>query len=496
MEFSIAANIDLRKKADLLVVPFWKKKKEAVLAAKEIQLGVDPKHLSLALHDFSASDSELLIVYNTECIEGRVALLNLGEQEHLTTESLRRAYAHITKTCNQKKWTSVNIVLPNLSNLAETAMITGIVEGLLLPNYTFEKHKFDTIKDNPSSLLKKVHFIGKKASKDSLALANKLLIISEGVYFARDLINGNADDINPQHLASIALSIAETHENVKATIFNKKRIEKEKMGLLLAVNRGSHTEPTFIILEYKGSPKAQEHVVMVGKGITYDTGGLNIKTAGMETMKCDMGGAATVLATLAVAAKLKLPVHLTAVVPATENAISSQSYKPGDVYAGYTGKTVEVANTDAEGRLVLADALAYADRNLKPTYLIDFATLTGGVDIALGNETTGFMSNNETLSQLLIQAGNETFERIWRLPLFEEYKKNIKSDVADIKNVGTRSASSIIGGIFLQYFVDKKTPWAHLDIASTAFLNETKRYLPKHATGVGVRLMIDFLQRL
>ena len=377
--------------------------------------------------------------------------------------------------------------------MTEENVLRGLIEGLLLANYSFHKHKHDTIKDDVPSLLKKAALIG--IEKTALELAKRSTVICEGVYFARDLTNTNADEINPQYLAQTAQKMAKSLPNVKATIFDKKRIEKEKMGLLLAVNRGSAIDPAFIILEYKGSPKAKDHTVLIGKGITYDTGGLNIKTSGMETMKADMGGAAVALATLLVAAKLALPIHLTVVIPATDNAISGTSYKPGDVYAGLTGKTVEVANTDAEGRLVLADALAYANKYLKPARIIDFATLTGGVDIALGNETIGMMSNNDVLADLFVRAGSETFERVWRLPLFEEYKDNLKSDVADIKNSGTRSASSINGGIFLQHFVEK-TPWVHFDIASTAYLNEAKRYHPKSGTGIGVRLMIEFLQNL
>jgi leucyl aminopeptidase len=213
----------------------------------------------------------------------------------------------------------------------------------------------------------------------------------------------------------------------------------------------------------------------------------------METMKADMSGAAICLATLKIAAELKLPVHLTAVIPCTDNQISPQSYKPGDVYTSYSGKTVEITNTDAEGRLILADALAYADQNLKPTRLIDFATLTGAIEIALGSEAIGMMSNNDALADSFVHAGSTTFERVWRLPLFDEYKENLRSDIADIKNYGSRSASSIAAGIFMQQFIRTQTPWVHFDIASTAYFSETKRYHPKFATGIGVRLMIEFL---
>lgn len=268
------------------------------------------------------------------------------------------------------------------------------------------------------------------------------------------------------------------------------------MGLLLAVNRGSDKDPVFIISEYRGAPKSKDHTVLVGKGITFDTGGLNLKpTGGIETMRCDMAGAATVLGILKAVSDLKIKVNLTVVVPATENGIDAKSFKPGDVYQSLLGKTVEVGNTDAEGRLILADALTYAVRHLKPSRIIDFATLTGAMEIALGSEVTGFMSNDDALSDSLVRAGSETFERLWRLPLYEEYKEQLKSDVADIKSIGGRSAGSITAAMFLKEFVDE-VPWAHLDIASTAFLSAEKRYHPKNGTGIGLRLMIEYFENL
>lgn len=492
MDFAAIENLASRKEADLIAIPYFKNNQGPQLAG-EVKNREFSGIQAIELGDFKGKEGEVLIVYSPKGKEKRIALLGLGEKEKLTVEILRRAYSALIKAANQQKLKEINLLLPDTTILTEDLLVRGVVEGVLLANYKFDKHKHDAIKDCPTSLVSKITLLG--AHKSAMKIANKYSIICKGVYFARDLTNSNADEVNPQHLAEKALEIAKANKKVKATIFDKKRIEKEKMGLLLAVNRGAASDPTFIVLEYKGESKAKDHTVLIGKGITYDTGGLNLKASGMEHMKCDMGGAAVALATLDVAAKLNLPIHLTVVIPATENAISATSYKVGDVYASHSGKTVEVANTDAEGRLILADALSYAEKNLNPTRIIDFATLTGGVDIALGNEATGMMSNNDALADALSKSGAETFERVWRLPLYEEYKDNIKSDIADIKNVGTRSASTIIGGIFLQYFVTKGTPWAHFDIASTAFLNENKRYHPKYATGVGVRLMIQFLEQ-
>lgn len=489
MEFQSVARLDKRKSADALVVPMWQGKKGPDFAVEcpSIQTQVSTP---IQLGDFKGKEGEVLVLYLKGELEKRVILLGLGEQDKITTEQLRRIYSTLMKAAMGKKIASVNVIIPEIPSLSEENLIRGISEGMLLTNYLFDKHK----KDPAKALVKKVTFIdhGKKA----LDIANKALVICQGVYLARDLVNENADLITPEYLAECAKEISKEQPSIKTTVLNKKQIEKEKMGLLLAVNRGSAHDPVFIIMSYKGNPKTSDHTVYVGKGITYDTGGLNIKTSNMEIMKCDMAGAAVGLATILTAARLKLKANLTVVIPATENAIDAASYKVGDVYPSYLGKTVEITNTDAEGRLILADALAYACKKLEPTRLIDMATLTGGIDIALGVETTGLMSNDDALSDALIRAGSETFERVWRLPTYEEYKDAMKSDIADLKNSSGRSASSIRGAMFLREFIDDRIPWAHFDIASTAFLSEPLRYHPKHGTGVGVRLMIDFLEHL
>ena len=426
--------------------------------------------------------------------EQRVALVGLGQEDKITVEKLRRAFGALTKACNAKKWQSLHLVFPTLTALTSQDTLRGIVEGMHLPTYVFTSLKHHSIKDELPALVNKVTFFF--LPKTDLPLAEKIGGIFEGVYFARDLVNGNADDVNPDYLKGCR-GLAQEFPKVKTTVHDKKWLEKEKMGLILAVNRGSHREPAFIIVEYRGNPKSTDRTVLVGKGITFDTGGLNLKPTGsMETMKADMAGAATVLGTIYAAAEIGLKQNITAVVVATENSIDSHSYKPGDVYKGYSGHTVEIGNTDAEGRLVLADAMAYACDHLKPTRLIDFATLTGAIDIALGYEASGLFVSEEELSEQLVSAGQATHERVWRMPLFEEYRELLKSDIADMRNVAGRSGGSIIAAVFLKEFVDKKIPWAHFDIAATAFWSDAKRYYSKYATGVGVRLMIEFLESI
>ena len=319
----------------------------------------------------------------------------------------------------------------------------------------------------------------------------------DAVSLARDLVNGNADDVNVDAFKKMARDFEKKHASIKVTILDKKALEKEKMGLILAVGKAATTEPAVIILEYKGDPRSKEKTAIVGKGVTYDTGGLNIKVAGsgMETMKCDMAGAAAVMGIIQAAAALKLKVNLIGALAIAENAIGPSSYKPGDVFRGRTGKTVEITNTDAEGRLVLADTISYVEDHYQPTRLIDFATLTGGVVIALGEEATGLFSNDDKLAHALEKAGERTHERLWRLPLYPEYKEYLKSSIADIKNSGSRKASSPSGATFIHAFV-KSTSWAHLDIAGTAYLSDLKPCHPTAATGVGVRLFIDFLEHL
>lgn len=490
MHFTTAPKVDKRPSADVVVWPFYSEK-GAPRPAVEVPQLQSYAALPLALRDFAGKEAEMVVLYTKDQPEKRLVLLGLGPKEKMTTETLRRAYAALAKAGQGKKIKTMNLLVPELTALSREDVLRGLAEGLLLANYAFTNHKAETVREQPPQLLQKVCLIA--VDKSVLPLVRKAAEIAEGVYLVRDLANRNADEVTPRYLVQVAQKMAKNLP-IKATIFDKARLHKEKMGLLLAVGQGSTHDPALIILEYKGKG-AKEHTIIVGKGITYDTGGLNLKSSGMETMKADMAGAAVALATISVAAELKLPIHLTAIVATAENCISAKSYKPGDVYIGYSGKTVEISNTDAEGRLVLADALAYAVKKLKPTRIIDVATLTGGVDVALGSEATGLMSNNDALADSLIRAGSATFERLWRLPVHEEYKDLLKSDVADIKNAAGRSASPITGAMFLKSFIGD-TPWAHLDIASTAYLSEAKRYHPKFATGVGVRLLIEFLEHL
>lgn len=497
MLFSSVEQFEKRKEAELIVLPFWqrqvKRHEEARPAALLHGFSAMVKP-AIDSGDFHGNVGETLLLYvNNKGKERRCLLIGLGKEEKLTIEVLRKAYSNVAKECQRRAIKKINLVVPTLSELRSVnaeECLKGIAEGIVLINYRWEKL---ALVDEETILLKNVGLVGVHAPL--LKRVKDYEHIAEGVYLARDLINGNADIITPHFLAETARKIAAKFPSVKATIFDQKRIEKENMGLLLAVARGSAIEPAFIILSYKGGGASKDHTVILGKGVTFDTGGLNIKTSGMETMRDDMSGAATALCTLAVIAELHLPVNVTAIVAATENAIDANSYKPGDVYQGYSGMTVEIGNTDAEGRLTLADALAYTVKELKPTRMIDFATLTGSMVVALGEGMSGLFCNDENLARALLDSSQRTAEILWRMPLFEPYKEQLKSDIADIKNVGGRPGGAITAALFLQEFV-KNIPWAHIDIAGTAFANKEKGYLPKHGVGFGVRLMVDFLENL
>ncbi|MBS0625022.1 MAG: leucyl aminopeptidase [Verrucomicrobia bacterium] len=483
MKISVAS-FGERPKADLLIVPFW----EGHVDAHRFPM-LQPL---VSSGDFKGKQGETAFFYPENGSETRLLLLGLGKEEKGSLESIRRAYAAASRAAQAKKVRSANILVPTSAKLSHEQLLIAAAESLFLTNYSFSKLKGDSLKDNPPVLLEQITWIDvEKSSLNHLERAKKIV---DGVFFVRNLVNDNADD-KTAALKEAASHFAQNHSHVTTEIFDKKRLEQEKMGLILAVNRGSKQEPCLIISSYKGNPASKEHIVLVGKGITYDTGGLNLKVGdGMLTMKSDMAGAATVLGTVQTAASLGLKINVTAVAPVTENGIDGTSYKPGDVYRAYNGKTVEITNTDAEGRLVLGDALSYAAKNLAPSCLIDFATLTGAIVVALGEEVSGFFTDDENLSKDLMKASKQTGELMWRMPIHPDYKDAMKSEIADLVNSGGRDAGSIKGALFLQEFVGK-TPWVHIDFAGPTYVSKPKHYNTAKGTGFGVRLMIDFLER-
>jgi len=320
--------------------------------------------------------------------------------------------------------------------------------------------------------------------------------ICSGVNFARDLVNDNADVINSSYLEGVVKKLIKDSKKVKVEVLSRKELKSKGLNLHLAVNKGSKNEPKLIIVSYNGAPKKGGYTAIIGKGVTFDSGGLNLKPTGyIETMRSDMGGTAAVIGTLKNVLTLKPKKNILFVCGIAENVIGSSAYKPGDVVKSYDGKTVEVANTDAEGRLVLADAIAYVAKSYKPSKIIDIATLTGACVVALGNDYSGLVTDDDKFSRAMIRSSNDTDDKAWRLPIYPELKESVKSDIADIKNIGypKGAAGTLTAAEFLRQFTSG-IKWAHLDIAGTAFVGGPSRlYFGHGATGAGVRLLTDYL---
>ena len=491
MQFQICPDLSKRPEADLLIIPFFTTEKgaQAAVTVPDLQDVIDSV---LESGDFTASNGETLLAYLTEKREKRLLFFSLGLESSCSMEQLRRSYSAAIKKCLGKNWKVINCMLPETEMLSLSEITRAISEGLALSLYVYNTWKSDPSKE--SFFIETVQLIG----AETLAIPEKVLHLLSGVNLARDLVNGNALDVTPETLAREGKKLAERFSSVTTTVLNKKELEKEKMNLLLAVGSGSRVDPTLIAIEYRGAPDVDDLTLVVGKGITFDTGGVNLKpTHFVEDMRADMGGAAAAIGLIQSAASLELKANIVALIPATENALDSESYKPGDVYRSHFGKTVEITNTDAEGRLVLADALSYGQKTFKPSRIIDLATLTGAIVIALGDGRIGLFSNDDTLATLCEKAGEITGEKVWRMPLEKDYFPLIKSEIADIRNSGKqRSAGSITAALFLQEFIQKGTSWIHLDIAGTAFLDRPRDYHLSQASGSGVRLLIELLECL
>lgn len=421
----------------------------------------------------------------------RFIILGLGTKKELTNETLRRAGAKLARKAREVRVEDVAVEWPRLFKEEQTH---AFVEGILLGSYQFNRYRTQ-LKDAPKGIQKFVF----KVSADLTSSTNKAIQSAqnycEGALMARDLINGGPSDVTPKVLADAAKKIAKGP--IKLKLYSTKELEKMGAGGLLGVNRGSAEPPYLIHLHYKPAGKAKKSLAIVGKGITFDSGGLSLKPAGsMETMKMDMSGAAAVLGVFSQLAKLKPNVEVHGVIATTENMPGGRAYKPGDVLKALNGKTMEVLNTDAEGRLVLADALSYAVEQ-KVDGIVDMATLTGACVVALGGLVTGAMTNDPKLLAEVKKATDAEGERIWELPLVKEYKDDIKSKIADMKNIGAAGkAGSIIGGLFLEEFVGN-TPWVHLDIAGPAWMDgevPSIPYLTYGGTGLMVRSLLNLLK--
>ncbi len=436
-------------------------------------------------HEFSGKKQEVLLVPAPEDIKPeRILFLGLGKKEALSPEQIRqaggKALTYLRDLGMRKPALSTMVLARRKRSPAD------FVEGALLGLYQYEKYRSEKRGKKISAFT-----VIARPSRELTQDIRRVETLAAAVMFARDLVNAPANDMTPTGLARAAASLRRKTLSVK--VLEKKELEKLGMGAYLAISYGSAEPPKFIVLEYKGSRKPP--VVIIGKSITFDSGGLSLKPSdSMEKMKYDMAGGAAVLGVLKAAADMKLPVHLVGLLPATENLPGGCATRPGDVVRSLSGKTVEIVNTDAEGRLALADALAYAKR-FNPAAIIDIATLTGACAVAFGGEAIAMMGNDKRLLDAFRTSGENTYERVWEMPLFEEYKEYLKSDIADMRNVGSRIGSLMASAYFLYEFAGR-TPWVHLDIAGTAWNEKDRPYLPKGASGIGVRLIYAILRKL
>ncbi len=410
-----------------------------------------------------------------------------NDETHKNTEALRKAGSQVEGIANKHK--IAKLIIQETPKTTNNSL--AVAEGAALSNYQFLKYKEN--RDEKSHTLKEIALYGADAFKKDIERLNHVV---DGTNTARDLVNEPLSYLTAEQLSKEIEKLG-NDAGFRVDVFHKKKIEKLGMGGILSVNRGSVTPPTFNILEWKPKkPVNDQPIVLVGKGIVYDTGGMSLKpTSGMDIMKADMGGAATVVGALYAIAKSQLPVHVVALIPATDNRPGQDAYVPSDVITMYDGSTVEVMNTDAEGRLVLADALTYTKQNYNPSLVLDFATLTGSAARAIGTKGLVYMGNaDENTKYKLTSAGKEVYERLVEFPIWDEYRQNLDSDIADIKNVGGAEAGAIVAGKFLEHFVS--FPWLHFDIAGPAFLPKKEGYRPKNGSGVGVRLLYQYLKEM
>lgn len=424
----------------------------------------------------------------------QVLLVSLGKAAGVNTETLRKAGGSLGRwlVSHRVEQATLDLETTAQTPLAGQEAVQGLLEGLVLGAYRFRRYK-QAEPDTPQELT-----LSLRGGQDLELIIRRVQTITDAVIFARDLAHEPANQINPITLAQRAAEVAE-QAGLELQILDETGLRQLGAGAILAVGQGSSTPPRMIVLRYagNGAPADAHPVVLVGKAITFDTGGYSLKsTEGIVGMKYDKCGGVAVLAVMRALAALEIRTPVVGIIGAAENMVSSSAYRPDDIITTLNGKTVEIISTDAEGRLVLADALTYAQREYHPRALIDLATLTGGVVVALGRVRGGLLSNNDELSTALHKAGEATFERLWRLPLDEEYGKMMKGDDADLKNSGGREGHCILGGAFLQEFIEEGTAWAHLDIAGVADTPKDLPYAAKGATGFGVRLLIEYLQGL
>ena len=494
MNFSLTtSSVFTQKQPAAVLFAFEKEHLPGPVAFKNLLRRLGPK-------EFRGNERQLILLHTAgKLAPQRVLLVGLGKEKNFTTETLRRAMGLAAKRLRDAGLTRAAVQVGDIraEQGAADECLRAILEASVLATYKFRQFKPDD--ENDGTELKSLTlclpaYTDLKAAKKIVAQSQ---IVADATNYVREIGNLPGNVVTPRVLADYARAIAKEH-NLTCTVLAKAELEKRGFGGLLAVGGGSANEPHLIVLEYKGGDDAAP-IALVGKAITFDSGGISIKPSDkMDEMKFDKCGGVAVLGIMKAVAQLKLPLNILGVISSAENMPSATSYRPGDIVTSYKGLdkrgvSIEVLNTDAEGRIVLGDGLAYA-RERNPQAIIDYATLTGACVVALGSFAAGLLGNNEELQEKVQASADRTGDRVWPLPLWQEYKDRIKSDVADIKNTGGRYGGAITAAAFLAKYVGD-TPWAHLDIAGTAWATEELPYLTKGATGFGVRLTIDLLTR-
>ena len=471
---------------DVLIVPVFsgRERHRLPLAISKVARQVMDEN------DFKADYTELVPLHHPNGVKGArwMLLLGLGEEEQVSLNRIRKAVGAAARHALKRKWRSVGVVSPSTSTLDHDAVQSAVLEGVLLANYDFVNFK----SKGEAKQFSHVELFSN--GDDTRKARRRQPLIEAGVaacHRVRDLSATPPGDLHPEAFADLAQKLAKQHK-VGCEVMDVEALKKGGFNCVLAVGQGSTRPPRVVKLEYKPKEKAKRHVVLVGKGVCFDSGGLSLKdAASMETMKDDMTGAAIVLATVVAAAQLELPVHITGLMGLVENMPDGGSYKPGDVLRSRSGKTIEVLNTDAEGRLVLADLLHYASE-MQPDHIVDLATLTGAALIAVGDGVNAIMGTDQKLVESLKEAGTASGEHIWQLPIVEEYRDLLKSPLADLKNItGIRWGGTITAGMFLQEFVGSAS-WAHLDLAA-AWSSKERDYRPYGPSGEGPRFLLEWL---
>lgn len=483
-------SINPTKKKTSLLCAFILEGSNQVLGLGKINSKMDTA-IKQSIKETEGKIGKLSIISTLDLLPAKKILLaGLGNKKKISNDSFRFTSGKIAQKARELGVSEFSIIIPKGIG-KEIDTINQIVEGVKLSLYSFDKFKSKKEKKSPELTL-----LISKSDRVTKAI-KEAQIVAEGAIFTKSIANLPPNECAPATLANLAKSIASKNK-IRCSIISKSELKKKGFGGITAVGQGSKNEPKLIVLEYNKGRRNEKPIVIVGKAVTFDTGGISIKPSDkMDEMKFDKCGGCTVLGIMKAVSELSLPINLVGIVPSVENMPGGESYRPGDIVKLYSGKTAEILNTDAEGRLILADALAFGEKKYSPRAIIDFATLTGACIVALGTNVAGLISNNQTLSNYLKKSSERTTEEIWELPLNDDYMDMIKSEVADMKNIGIgRAAGTITAAAFLKNAVEK-TPWAHIDIAGVAWTQtgtKEKPYNPKGATGFGVRLILDYLK--